>query len=67
MEKETHDSLLKRGLVEIPKDTAQEIVAEMKKRTRPLYEKLVDVYYPRWILSGILDALAQYRQGKEMK
>ncbi|MCX5866358.1 MAG: TRAP transporter substrate-binding protein DctP, partial [Proteobacteria bacterium] len=67
MEKETYDSLLKRGLVEIPKDTAQEIVAEMKKRTRPLYEKLVDVYYPKWILAGILDALAQYRQGKEMK
>lgn len=67
MERDTYASLLRRGLVEIPKDTTQEIVAEMKKRTRPLYDKFINEYYPNWILTGILDALAQYRQEKGTK
>ena len=67
MEKETYDSLLKRGLTQIPKDKAQLIIEEMKVRAKPLYNKFIDQYYPSWLISGILNTLAQYRQEKGTK
>lgn len=67
MEKDTYNSLLKRGLTQIPPDKAQPIIDEMKKRARPLYDKFIDQYYPSWLISGILNTLAQYRQEKGTK
>ena len=64
MEKETYENLLKRGIEKIPPKVADQIVAEMKKRAEPLYEKFIDEYYPSWLLSGIRSALSQYRTEK---
>ena len=64
MEVETYQNLLKRGIKKIPPSVADPIVAEMKKRAEPLYTDFVDKYYPSWLLSGIRNALAQYRLEK---
>lgn len=64
MDREAYASLLKRGLIEIEKGKAEAIAAEMKKRTRPLYEKFAGEYYPSWLLKEVLDLLEKYRARK---
>ncbi|MCX5868061.1 MAG: TRAP transporter substrate-binding protein DctP [Proteobacteria bacterium] len=67
MEREAYDSLLKRGMIEVEKGKAELIASEMKKRTRPLYEKFEGEYYPAWLLKEVLDRLEEYRAQKGIK
>lgn len=67
MEREAYDSLLKRGMIDVEKGKAEIIASEMKKRTRPLYEKFVGEYYPSWLLKEVLDQLEKYRAQKGIK
>lgn len=67
MEKEAYEGLVRRGMIEIDKENSLAIVEEMKKGTQPLYDKFIGEYYPAWLLSEILNSLAQYRQGKGAK
>ncbi|UCD85792.1 MAG: TRAP transporter substrate-binding protein DctP [Deltaproteobacteria bacterium] len=67
MEKDSYDELVQHGMVVIGKDKAAAITGEMKKGTRPLYDKLVDEYYPASLLKEIQNKLEKYRAQKEAK
>lgn len=64
MEKEAYEGLQKRGLQPIEEEKALTIAREMRKRTRPLYEKFTGKYYPAWLLEEILERLEKFRAGK---
>jgi TRAP-type C4-dicarboxylate transport system substrate-binding protein len=51
--------LRKYGLIEF--DTDPDFQKKIKSESGILYDKFADIYYPRWLLTGVLNLLQQYR------
>jgi len=53
------EGLRKYGLVEVATDP--DFQKKIKSESSILYDKFADIYYPRWLLAGVLNLLQQYR------
>ncbi|MDD5224048.1 MAG: TRAP transporter substrate-binding protein DctP [bacterium] len=51
--------LRKYGLVEY--DADPDFLKKIKSDSGKLFDKFADIYYPRWLLAGVLNVLQQYR------